>query len=162
MDATATDLIDEGMIQYKQRNFREALDRFLKAIESDSRNAEAYRLAGNCYLSLGGKSQAIAAYQMSLKYNPGDRGLRQWMDQYAPQPAPAAPVTNVAPAPSTSSQGANSSQPASNNPAPSTQPEAQPQPAAQEQAAQPQIAAPAAPPVTQSAPSGMPQPVDGN
>lgn len=164
MDATATDLIDEGMIQYKQRNFREALDRFLKAIESDSRNAEAYRLAGNCYLSLGGKSQAIAAYQMSLKYNPGDRGLRQWMDQYAPQPAPApaAPVTNTAPASSTNSQGANPSQPASNNPASSTQPQAPPQPAAQEQAAQPQIAAPAAPPVTQAAPSGMPQPVDGN
>ena len=100
MDATATDLIDEGMIQFKQNNFREALDRFLKALESDSRNAKAYHLAGDCYMRLGGKDQAIVAYQKSLKYNPGDKALKQWMDQYAPKPAPAPalPAPNAAPA----------------------------------------------------------------
>lgn len=99
MDATATDLIAEGMIQYKQNNFREALGRFLKALESDSRNAQAYKLAGNCYLQLGGKDQAIAAYQKSLKYNPNDRPLKSWMDQYGPKtaPLPAMPAAPAAP-----------------------------------------------------------------
>ena len=128
MDATATDLIDEGMIQFRQQNYREALDRFLKAIESDSRNAKAYHLAGDCYMRLkGGKDLAIAAYQKSLKYNPGDLPLKHWMDQNAPQPAPAAPATNSAPAPSASSPQANPDQPAANNPAVSNQPETQPQ-----------------------------------
>ncbi len=152
MDATATDLIDEGMIQFKQQNYREALDRFLKALESDSRNAKAYHLAGDCYMRLGGKDQAIAAYQKSLKYNPGDAPLRQWMDQYAPKPTPvpAAPVTTAPPA--------NPGQPDQNNPAPA-QPEAQPQAAPPGQSAQP--SAPAAAPATQAAPTGMPQPVEG-
>ncbi len=160
MDATATDLIDEGMIQFKQQNYREALDRFLKAIESDSRNAKAYHLAGDCYMRLnGGKDLAIAAYQKSLKYNPGDTALRQWMDQYAPKPvpAPSAPATNSVPAPSTSSSQSGSGQPAPNNPS-----ETQPQPAQSAAPDQPQPAAPAAAPATQAAPTGMPQPVDGN
>src|SRR5579871_5277931 len=148
MDATATDLIDEGMIQFKNNNFKEALDRFLKAIESDSRNAKAYHLAGDCYLRLGGKDQAIQAYRLALKYNPNDAGLKQWMNQYgqpAMAPLPAAPASNAAPAPAA-------------NPAPASQPA---QPSAQPQAAPPQPAAavPAAP-AAQPAPSGAPQPVE--
>ena len=167
MDATATDLIDEGMIQFKQQNYREALDRFLKALESDSRNAKAYHLAGDCYMRLGGKDLAVAAYQKSLKYNPGDTALKQWMDQYGPKPMPApiAPTTNVAPASPSTPPQANPGQPESNNPAGAPQPETQPQsaqPAAQEQTAQPQSPAPAAAPATQAAPSGMPQPIEGN
>lgn len=149
MDATATDLIDEGMIQFKNNNFKEALDRFLKAIESDSRNAKAYHLAGDCYLRLGGKDQAVQAYRQALKYNPNDAALKQWMDQYAPQPAapmPAAPVSNTAPAPSSAL------------PALPPQPAQPSQPAPQPQAAQPQTAAPAA--ATQAAPVGVPQAVD--
>jgi outer membrane protein OmpA-like peptidoglycan-associated protein len=161
MDATATDLIAEGMIQFNQQNYREALDRFLKALESDSRDAKAYHLAGDCYLRLGGKDQAIAAYRKSLKYNPGDRALKQWMDQYAPQPAPmpTAPATNAAPI--TDSSQANPDQSGQNNPAAPAQPQAAPA-VSQDQSAQPQSAAPAAAPATQTAPTGMPQPVDGN
>lgn len=106
VDASAEDLIDEGMIQFKQGNIRQALDRFLKAVESDSRNAKAYHLAGDCYLRLGGKPQAIEAYRKSLKWNPGDKPLKEWMDQNAPaqQPQPQTmpvlpnPAPNVAPA----------------------------------------------------------------
>jgi outer membrane protein OmpA-like peptidoglycan-associated protein len=100
MDATATDLIEEGMKMFNQQNYREALVRFLKAIESDSRSAKAYHLAGDCYMRLdGGKDLAIAAYRKSLKYNPGDKPLKQWLDQNAPAPAPApaAPAPNTAP-----------------------------------------------------------------
>ncbi len=115
MDATATYLIEDGVDMFKEGNYREALDRFLKALQSDSRNAKAYQLAGDCYLRLGGKAQAVQAYLLSLKYNPNNPGLRQWMQQYAPQagltpstssgqagspqaaPAPAAPVSGAAP-----------------------------------------------------------------
>lgn len=153
MDATATDLIDEGMIQFKNNNFKEALDRFLKALESDSRNAKAYHLAGDCYLRLGAKDQAVQAYRLALKYNPNDAALKQWMDQYAPQPvapAPSAPVSGAVPS-------LNSALPA--QPAPSMgstgSPQANPPQADQ---SQPAAAAPAAP----AAPSGAPQPVEAN
>lgn len=153
MDATATDLISEGMIQFNNNNYREALDRFLKAIESDSRSAKAYHLAGDCYLRLGGKDQAIQAYRMALKYNPNDTALRQWMDQYGPKPmpapAPAAPVSNTAPAqPSGPALPPQAPQPATQAPPTETQPVAP--------------AAPAVAPATQAAPTGMPQPVEGN
>ncbi len=104
VDATADDMIDEGMIQFKQGNVREALDRFLKAVESDPRNAKAYHLAGDCYLRLGGKPQAIEAYRKSLKWNPGDKPLKDWMDQNAPAQSPSTmpvlpnPAPNVVPA----------------------------------------------------------------
>ncbi|HVZ80519.1 MAG TPA: PorV/PorQ family protein [bacterium] len=97
VEASAGDLIDEGMIQFKDGNFRGALDRFLKAIEADQRNAKAYHLAGDCYLRLGGKAQAIEAYRKSLKWNPNDKPLKDWMDQNAPGPA-ANPAPAAAPA----------------------------------------------------------------
>lgn len=141
MEATATDLIREGLIMYNQRNYREALDRFLKALESDSRNAQAYQLAGNCYLNLGGKDQAVAAYRKSLKYDPHNADLRQFLDQMAPSQPPAqAPQDNPAVPPP---QAPSKEVPASSSPAASAQP------------------APSAP-ATQAAPSGVPQPVDGN
>ena len=97
MDATATDLIDEGVRIFNEGNYREALDRFLKAVESDSRSAKAYHWAGDCYLRLGGKDQALAAYRMALKYNPDDKSLQQWLDQNAPKAAPSAPAPAAQP-----------------------------------------------------------------
>ncbi|HJT22968.1 MAG TPA: PorV/PorQ family protein [bacterium] len=161
MDATATDLIEEGMIQFKNNNFKEALDRFLKALESDSRSAKAYHLAGDCYLRLGGKAQAIQAYRMSLKYNPNDAALKQWMNENAPQPVlaplPAAPVSNTPPASSPNSglpalPPAQPAQPNTQAPAPSTS-------SGQASQSQPVAAAPAAP-STQAAPTGVPQPME--
>jgi hypothetical protein len=164
MDATATDLIEEGMIQFKNQNYREALDRFLKALQSDSRSAKAYQLAGDCYLRLGGKDQAVQAYRMALKYDPSNTGLKQWMDQYAPQAAPALPAPNTAPAGgSPSSPGANPALPALPPPAGgTTNPSGRVNPAqpsgAQPEAPTPAAAAPAAP--APAAPAGMPQPVE--
>ena len=97
MEATAPELIEEGKLMYQGKNYREALDRFLKALESDSRSAEAYHLAGDCYLLLGGKDQAVAAYRLAVKYNPQDVALKLWLNHYAPAPvAPSLPGSNPA------------------------------------------------------------------
>jgi len=137
MDATATELIQEGMVLYRVKNYREALDRFLKAIESDSRNSRAYHLAGDCYLSLGGKPQAVAAYRKALKLDPKDTDLKKWLDTYAPSSSPA-PKAQEPPAAAPSSQ-----------PAVAPQSEAAPQAPAQD------------PPAAQP-PTGMPMPVEAN
>jgi outer membrane protein OmpA-like peptidoglycan-associated protein len=85
VEVTADDLIAAGQQMMAQKNYKEALNDFLKAIQSDSRSAKAYHLAGDCYLTLGGKDQAAQAYALSLKYDPNNQSLRDWLTQYAPQ-----------------------------------------------------------------------------
>jgi len=85
VEVTADDLIAAGLQVMDQKNYKEALNDFLKAIQSDSRSAKAYHLAGDCYLTLGSKDQAVQAYALSLKYDPNNQTLRNWLNQYAPQ-----------------------------------------------------------------------------
>jgi len=102
IEVTADDLIAEGKKMMDLKNYKDALADFLKAIQADSRSAKAYKLAGDCYLTLGGKDLAVQAYAKSLKYDPDNLTLRNWLTQYAPQ-ALVTPTTQEAPA-------ANSSQ----------------------------------------------------
>ncbi len=96
---TAPEMVAEGMPFYNQKNFKEALSRFLTATEADERYAQAYRLAGDCYLSLGDKDKAILAYRKAVKYNPADTTLKAWLDQYDNQkPAPSSGMPSL-PAP---------------------------------------------------------------
>ncbi len=142
MEATATDLISEGMIMYNQKNYREALDRFLKALESDVRNSRAYQLAGNCYMILGAKPQAIQAYQKAYKFDPNNLDLKKWLETYAPASQPAPPPA-----------------------VPANQAQPTPQPAASNEAAppaQPQSAAPPKSPAQAAPATGMPMPVEAN
>ena len=137
----------------RAKRTRDALERFLKAIEADTRNPRAYKLAGDCYLILGGVKEAAAAYQKSLEWNPQDSNLRGWLDKYAPSqaPAPNKPALPALPAP-----GAGAPAPA---PKPAAQAPAPAQPVAAASTGSPQAApATAAAP---AAPSGMPQPVEG-
>ncbi len=146
MDASTNDMIEEGLTMMKAKRTKEALERFLKAIEADARNARAYKLAGDCYLMLGGKDQAIQAYRKSVEWNPSDTNLKNWLNQYAPAP--------MAPAPAL--------------PAPGAAAPAQPAPPVAVAPVQPAAAAPAAPapavsaptPIS-AAPTGMPQAVEG-
>ena len=118
-EATAPDIIAEGVELMKQKSYREALDRFLKALESDSRSAQAYRLAGDCYLILGGKDQAAESYRESLKYNPGDTTLQNWLRQYAPSASLAKPAPMGTPVSKPAAQAPPViSQPAVSNPVP--------------------------------------------
>jgi len=81
---TAPEMVDEGMPFYIQRNFKEALGRFLMATQADERYARAYRCAGDCYLNLGDKAKAIWCYRKAVKYDPADMTLKTWLDQYDP------------------------------------------------------------------------------
>lgn len=96
IEVTADELIGEGQKLMTAKDYKGALTDFLKAVESDSRNAKAYHLAGDCYLILGGKDLAVQAYVKSLKYDPDNKALRDWLTQYAPEalaaPAPSSEV----------------------------------------------------------------------
>jgi len=105
VEVTADDLIAAGLQVMDQKNYKEALNDFLKAIQSDSRSAKAYHLAGDCYLTLGSKDQAVQAYALSLKYDPNNQTLRNWLNQYAPQSLVT--PTTMAPSGTTSSGAAN-------------------------------------------------------
>lgn len=104
IEVTADDLIAEGKKVMALKNYKDALTDFLKATQADSRSAKAYKLAGDCYLTLGGKDLAMQAYAKSLKYDPDNQTLRNWLTQYAPQVL-VTPTTQGAPSP-----GINSSQ----------------------------------------------------
>ncbi len=146
-EANAEDMIKEGMPFLEKKAYKDALDRFLLAIGADSRNAQAFHLAGDCYLLMQNKEQAVAAYRKAYKY--GDVGMKKWLDQYAPenQPsglAPAAPIPTPSPIP------------------PAKPAAILPQPNVKAPAALPALPAAQAQPAAQAAPSGMPQPVEGN
>lgn len=153
MDASTGDMIDEGLTMMKNKRTRDALDRFLKAIEADTRNSRAYHLAGDCYLLLGSKDQAAAAYRMALKWNPADTALKTWLDQYAPtaQPAPKAPLPALPAVPVATPASPGQA------PAPAPQAEAANTPAASAVPA----AVPAAAPTPTAVPAG-PIPVEAN
>jgi outer membrane protein OmpA-like peptidoglycan-associated protein len=165
MDATAEDLIEEGKIMFKMNRFREALDRFLTALKSDIRNAKAFHYAGDCYMRLGAKDQAITAYRESLKWNPQDTALRDWLNQFAPETKPEAPPAAPAGS-STSPQGGSSPLPqASTAPsgdqtqAPATTNNPPPVPSG----AAPQAGSSASPQAAPANPNtGVPLPVEAN
>jgi tetratricopeptide (TPR) repeat protein len=139
----------------KEKRIREALERFLKAVEADTRNPRAYKLAGDCYLLLGGKDQAAAAYRKSLEWNPQDNNLRNWLNTYAPtaQPKPLSPLPALpapgagAPAPAPAAAAPSQAVPVAAAPAATTVPVSS--------------APPTAAPATSAAPSGMPVPGEG-
>jgi tetratricopeptide (TPR) repeat protein len=78
-------MVEEGLPFYNQRNFKEALGRFLTATEADERYAKAYRYAGDCYLNLGDKDKALLAYRKAYKYDSTDTTLKAWLDRYDTQ-----------------------------------------------------------------------------
>ncbi len=85
MDATATDLISEGMIQFKQQNYREALDRFLKALESDSRNARSLPPGGGLLPALRRKGPSLRRLPEVLEIQSGGRSLETMDGPKCPQ-----------------------------------------------------------------------------
>ena len=97
---TAPDMIQEGMPFYNQKNYKEALTRFLTATQADERYSQAYRLAGDCYLSLGDKNKALWCYRKAVKYNPADTILKAWLDKFDTQaPSPSSGIPSPLPQP---------------------------------------------------------------
>jgi outer membrane protein OmpA-like peptidoglycan-associated protein len=82
------ELIAEGRKLMEKKYYKEALQVFLKAVEANSRDAKAYRYAGDCYLILGDKDQAVQSYVKSIEYDPTNMDLKNWLNQYAPGSIP--------------------------------------------------------------------------
>jgi tetratricopeptide (TPR) repeat protein len=56
---------------YAQRRFREAIPLFLRVIEIDSRNGNAYALLGGSYFQLGDYAEAIGAFERAIQLDEG-------------------------------------------------------------------------------------------
>lgn len=81
MPQKGNDLIAFGDESYKSKNYKEALEAFNKALlEGD--DYKTYNKIGNCYYYLGEKENAIKAYEKSLKLNPENKKLKEWLNNY--------------------------------------------------------------------------------
>lgn len=56
---------------YAQRRYSEAIPLFLRVIELDSTNGNAYALLGGSYFQLGDYSQAIGAFERAIQLDEG-------------------------------------------------------------------------------------------
>ncbi len=56
---------------YAQRRFQDAIPLFLRVIEIDSRNGNAYALLGGSYFQLGDYPQAIGAFERAIQLDEG-------------------------------------------------------------------------------------------
>jgi tetratricopeptide (TPR) repeat protein len=51
-------------------DFKEALEEFILLLKVDPKNADAYHMAGKCYIKLGAYDKAIQYFRHAIKYNP--------------------------------------------------------------------------------------------
>ena len=56
---------------YAQRRFREAIPLFVRVIETDPRNGNAYALLGGSYFQLGDYPEAIGAFEQAIELDEG-------------------------------------------------------------------------------------------
>ena len=73
-------IMDKGDEQYAAGDFRSALKSYDRALFY-MRNAQLYKKMANCLFHLGGKTDAIKLYEISLKMNPDDGALRVWLER---------------------------------------------------------------------------------
>ncbi len=78
--AGAQDLVDEAVSLFSQGDYKVALVRLLKAVELDPANALAHRVLGNCYYNMGEHGKSRQAFEKSLKLNPMDMELRDFLE----------------------------------------------------------------------------------
>lgn len=70
-----------GWIQYQLKNYENALEFILKAIENGS-GAEIYEHLGDIYIELNKKRFAIDAYRTALELKPKSRSVQEKIDRY--------------------------------------------------------------------------------
>jgi tetratricopeptide (TPR) repeat protein len=85
-DVTSEDLIPKGKEAMAAKHYKEALEIFEKALESDDRDSEAYALSGDCLWALDEKEKAVERYRSALKYDPNNQAYKDWIDAHAPNP----------------------------------------------------------------------------
>ena len=65
----------QGLKEWKNKNFSAAIRNYNKAIEIEPNNALLYGKRGNSYYQLGDFYKAISDYDQSLKLNPNDETI---------------------------------------------------------------------------------------
>jgi len=70
-DEVSDSLFATGGRLYAQRRFQEAIPLFLRVIEIDPRNGNAYALLGGSYFQLGDYAQAIGAFERAIQLDEG-------------------------------------------------------------------------------------------
>lgn len=70
MPAFAGADFDHAVQLYNQKQYRPALDLFLRAASTEPKNAGTYFYAANCFYQLGNMTRAIQTYNMVVQYYP--------------------------------------------------------------------------------------------
>jgi hypothetical protein len=70
---------------YNAGNHEEALSRARVAIDGNPAHAGAWQIVGNCLYAKGDRAGALDAFNRSLKINPGNTELKNWVDQLGRQ-----------------------------------------------------------------------------
>ncbi len=106
---TAQDLEEQGQALYRAGQYPKALIYFNFAVQADPNSWQAYQQLGNTYYQLGDASDAMIAYQQSLKLNPNNPTLTNFVNNLrganpaagtsaaAPDNSQAAPAQQQAP-----------------------------------------------------------------
>ena len=69
-----------GVIEYQQKNYRQALKHFKKAVSRDGDLADARFYLGEVYMKLGNPKKAIEAYEKTLEVDPNYLSARAKLD----------------------------------------------------------------------------------
>jgi tetratricopeptide (TPR) repeat protein len=75
------DLIQKGNEEFAKKSYETALG-FYKDAAKISETAEVYKKIGNCCYYSGKKAAAREAFNKSLKLNPKDQKLKDWLKNY--------------------------------------------------------------------------------
>jgi len=78
----AREKYNSGAWLYSHRDYENALKEFERCIEIDNKFWQAYQGIGSCYLAQKKINQAIAAFEKSLKINPNNKELIEWMRKH--------------------------------------------------------------------------------
>lgn len=65
---------------YEKEQYPRALDILRKTLTQQPEFWQGWQLAGNCLLAQGDREKALRAYRESLKYNPQNMELKNWLD----------------------------------------------------------------------------------
>lgn len=62
-------------------DYAKAIDRCQEVLVVEPKNAQAYKRMGSAFYSIGNEEKALKAWKMSLKYNPEDDSLKNFMNK---------------------------------------------------------------------------------